>query len=59
MEIIEKIVEFDKYCKTCEHNNSKEYLDPCHECLNNPTNTNSKKPVNYKKKETKKKKETN
>ena len=30
MEIIEKIVEFDKYCKTCEHRDLKEYLDPCH-----------------------------
>ena len=34
---------------------SKDYLDPCHECLNNPVNTNSRKPVNYKEKETKKK----
>lgn len=58
MEIIQKIVEFDKYCKTCEHKDLKDYLDPCHECLNNPTNTYSRKPVNYKKKESKKKKET-
>ena len=55
MEIIQKIVEFDKYCHTCKHKDSKDYLDPCHECLNNPTNTYSKKPVNYKEKETKKK----
>lgn len=55
MEIIDKIVEFDKYCKDCKFKDNKEYLDPCHECLNNPTNTNSKKPVNFKLDKTKKK----
>lgn len=55
MEIREKIVEFNKYCKTCEHKDIRDDLgqDPCHECLNNPTNTNSRKPVNYKSKEEK------
>lgn len=48
MEIVDKIVEFDKYCKTCEHRDLEEFLDPCHDCLNYPVNTNSKKPVNYK-----------
>ena len=47
MEIIEKIVDFE-YCKTCEHFKEKDFLDPCHECLNNPVNTNSQRPVNYK-----------
>ena len=55
MEFTQKIVEFDKYCKTCEYKNSKDYLDPCHECLNNPVNTNSRRPVNYKERERKKK----
>lgn len=56
MEIIQKIVDFE-YCKTCEHKNTHDFLDPCHECLNNPTNTYSKRPVNYKQEETKKEKE--
>lgn len=50
MEIIDKIVDFT-YCKTCKHMDCKDYLDPCHECLNNPTNVNSQRPVNYEEKE--------
>lgn len=46
MEIVDKIVDFT-YCKTCKHKDEKDYLDPCHECLNNPTNVNSQRPVNY------------
>jgi len=55
MEYVDKIVDFE-YCKTCEHEKSKDYLEPCHTCLNNPTNVHSKKPVNYKEKEKKNKK---
>lgn len=54
MEIIEKIVDF-QYCKTCEYKDTKDFLDPCHECLNNPVNTNSQRPVNYKEKTEKQK----
>lgn len=53
MEIINKIVDFT-YCKDCEYSDTDEAHDPCHECLNNPTNTYSHKPVNFKKKEVKK-----
>ena len=49
MEYPEKIVEFDKYCSTCEHKDISEQEYPCNECLSNPTNTYSRKPVNYKK----------
>lgn len=67
MEIVDHIVEFDKYCKTCKHKEVRDDLgfDPCHDCLNHPTNTNSKKPVNYvedeklKKEEAKKNEKTN
>lgn len=48
MEIIDKIVDFVKYCKTCKHCDIAEYEDPCNECLDNPTNVNSKRPINYK-----------
>jgi hypothetical protein len=55
MEIIDKIVEFDKYCKKCEYYKSDDAVDPCHNCLNNPTNVNSRKPVEFKEKTEKKK----
>ena len=51
MEESYKEVYFDQYCKTCEHEKLKEIDDPCDECLNNPVNLYSHKPVNYKKKE--------
>lgn len=48
MEFIDKEVYFDKYCKTCAHRDLPESEDPCHECLQNPSNVNSHKPVNHK-----------
>lgn len=63
MEIIDVIVEFDKFCKTCKHKELNEKFDPCHECLCNPINTGSIKPMRYEedevlvKKEEKNKKE--
>lgn len=51
MEDIDMIVEFEKYCETCEYKDTKQHLDPCHECLGHPVNTNSVKPVMYKEKE--------
>lgn len=47
MEFIDKEVYFDKYCKTCIHKGLPESEDPCHECLQNPSNVNSHKPVNH------------
>lgn len=46
-----KIVEFEKYCKTCKHKKVKDVKDPCNDCLDNPVNANSKKPVNYEEEE--------
>ena len=54
MEDIYKEVYFDKYCETCKYENTPEKEDPCHECLNNPTNVHSQKPINFKEKEVKK-----
>ena len=50
MEIIDHLVEFDKYCKTCKFREKKKKKgeEPCNECLNNPINQDSRKPVNYK-----------
>lgn len=43
-----KEVYFDKYCNTCKNKNVKEFKDPCNECLSNPINLYSHKPINYK-----------
>lgn len=45
-----KEVYFNEYCKTCKHENLKEHEDPCHECLENPFNYDSHKPVNWEEK---------
>lgn len=42
-----KEVYFDQYCKTCKYCEVNEAEDPCDECLSNPVNTYSHKPVNY------------
>lgn len=56
MEFPEKIVDF-RYCDSCKFKDVADYEDPCNECLNNPTNLHSVKPINYKKKEVKTKKQ--
>ena len=50
MELHEKEVRFDQYCKKCEHKNLKETLDPCNECLEHEMNYDSKKPIHFKEK---------
>ena len=40
MEYIDKIVDFE-YCKKCKYEKNAESEEPCHDCLNNPTNTYS------------------
>lgn len=40
-----KEVYFDKYCKTCKHSKKKDNEEPCDECLENPTNLHSHRPV--------------
>ena len=46
-----KEVYFDKYCKTCKHKSLKETEAPCDECLGEPLNWNTHRPVKYDKKE--------
>lgn len=43
-----KEVYFDKYCEKCKYKDLKEVKDPCHECLSNPVNLYSHKPINFK-----------
>lgn len=45
-----KEVYFDKYCKTCEHSKLGESEKPCDECLGEPVNLYSHKPVKWEEK---------
>lgn len=53
MEHIDKIVDFE-YCKQCKYEDRLPSENPCHDCLNSPTNTYSHKPINFKEKSKKK-----
>ncbi len=44
-----KEVYFNEYCSKCKYKDTSEADDPCDECLNNPSNVDSHKPVNFKK----------
>lgn len=46
-----KEVRFDEYCKTCKFKNNTEEDTPCDECLAEPANLYSHKPVKYVKKD--------
>ena len=46
-----KEVRFDQYCQKCKHYNKNEDEEPCDECLNNPVNLYSHKPINFEEKE--------
>ena len=48
MENIYKEVDFKTYCKTCEYKDLEEKIDPCNDCLAEPMNANSDKPVYWK-----------
>lgn len=52
MELKEKIVHFDEYCTKCAHEKEDEsdVNSACYECLDNPSNTYSHKPINFKEK---------
>lgn len=47
MEDVYKEVYFGEYCKTCKHCNRKEDEKPCDECLAEPVNVYSHKPVRW------------
>lgn len=42
-----KEVYFHQYCKLCKHFNKQDTDDPCDECLDEPVNLYSHKPVNW------------
>lgn len=43
-----KEVYFDKYCKKCEYKNRPESANPCWDCLEEPANEDSHKPLYFK-----------
>ena len=51
----DKEVYFDQYCKTCKHLAKDDLEEPCNECLDEPVNLGSHKPVKYEEDEKKKK----
>ena len=42
-----RIVMFSKYCSNCKYLDKKQHEEPCNECLDNPVNLHSEKPVKY------------
>lgn len=51
MEYLYKEVYFDKYCKTCKYEDVDDVKDPCDDCLGEPANVQSHKPVYYEERE--------
>lgn len=47
METREHIVDFANYCLTCKNRAVNSVDEPCNDCLANPTNTDSTRPVNW------------
>lgn len=45
-----KEVYFEQYCKNCKHKDTNEADDPCDECLSEPMNIYSHKPINWEEK---------
>lgn len=48
-----KFVDFQAYCERCKYKNIKDEdgEEPCNECLGEPVNVNSSKPVKFEQKE--------
>ena len=46
-----KIVDYDIYCPKCKYKDLDSAEDPCDECLGQPWNTDSRKPVNFEEEE--------
>ncbi len=46
-----KEVYFDPYCEKCKHEKKAETDEPCSECLSNPVNEFSHKPVKFEERE--------
>ena len=51
MEIIDKFVDFKKYCESCKYKDKKDIEDPCNECLEHAVNEHTDKPFMYEEEE--------
>lgn len=51
MEDIYKEVYFDKYCEKCKYEKFAENESPCDECMDEPVNLYSHKPVKFEERE--------
>ncbi len=51
MEYNYKMVNLHKYCPTCKYEDVPEEDDPCNECIDNPVNEHTEKPVKWEAKE--------
>lgn len=40
-------VNYHEYCDKCKYKDVDDIMDPCNECLGEPCNLNSEKPVYY------------
>lgn len=45
-----KEVDFHHYCKSCIHSKKSEHESPCDECLDEPVNEHSHKPIRWEEK---------
>lgn len=41
---------FNQYCKKCKHYGKKEAEEPCFECLEEPLNFETRKPIKFEEK---------
>lgn len=46
----EMMVRYDLWCNKCKHKDIKENDEPCEECLSNPINLNTERPICFKEK---------
>lgn len=44
----DKFVDFYKYCNECKFKDNSEEQDPCYDCLAEPVNEDSHKPMYFK-----------
>ncbi len=47
IENTQMMVRYDKWCDRCKHRDIPENDDPCEQCLDNPINENSEKPIYF------------
>lgn len=53
----EKFVDFHKYCPKCQYKNYLGTMEPCTDCIDEPVNEESHKPVYFKERENSRKKQ--